>query len=183
MVRRAFSVIFLISVKVLSSWMFLKKFQGFFPLIYCLYAFFIEPGFIDFSGNCRDFGSVFLHYIVYLGCKKGYRVFNPLFPLKLRDCEALPTRLLEGLSICSVQPPMLHSFFNNRVVALNKYWIMITATEILVDPPSVIQIQIFLGSLFYSTVVHAELLCTIFLIGQNNGRSPRAFRFPNDSTV
>ena len=65
---------------------------------------------------------------------------SPPFILKLRDFEALPTRLLEGLPICSVQPPMLHSFFNNRVVALYKYWIMITATEILVDPPSVIQI-------------------------------------------
>ena len=75
-----------------------------------------------------------------LAVKRAIGSSNPLFILKLRDCEALPTRLLEGLPICSVQPPMLHSFFNNRVVALYKYRIMITATEILVDPPSVIQI-------------------------------------------
>ena len=84
---------------------------------------------------------MFLSAILFnLAVTKGYRVINPLFILQLRDCEALPTRLLEGLPICSVQPPMLHSFFNNGVVALFKYRIMITATEILVDPPSVIQL-------------------------------------------
>ena len=109
----SFSVIFLISVKVLSSWMFFKFLQGFFPFVY----FFRQP-----SSN------------------QGLSIFLGTVTLKLRDCEALPTRLLEGLPICSVQPPMLHSFFNNRVVALYKYRIMITATEVLVDPPSLIQI-------------------------------------------
>ena len=56
--------------------------------------------------------------------------------------RAMGSRLLEGLPICPVQPPMLQYFFSNRVVALYDYWIVITDTDILIDHPSVIQIYI-----------------------------------------
>ena len=80
------------------------------------------------------FSAILFNFVL----KRAMGLSTPLYYQIEILCAPFPTIQLEGLQICHVQHPMMHSFF--RVVAVYDYWIVVTATEILIGHPSVIQI-------------------------------------------
>ena len=69
-------------------------------------------GFIDFFGTVKVFAMLFSAILFNFVVKRAIGTHS--LTLKLGDCEALPTRLLEGLSICPVQLQCC-TLFSDRV--------------------------------------------------------------------